>query len=347
MAFGVIDPGMWDERQFVELTGDSKLLWFYLLTGPEACKSCPGLLQVGIAGLAECLRWATQDTKTSLQQLVGLGWVELDESTRLIRIPKAPHHRKPSNPNVVTGWWRRWKELPESALKYSHIESLEAVCARFSKTWANTFGGVTVPERFLNGLGNPLETLSLLEPIKNIDVGVDETVAQPFLNGCRSYSSIGDPRSLILDPETPTVYEPGPPRSPPPLAEGTHPGVVAEPRQVAEPQRQVAEQLWTRQEELRRGVPGLQPLSLDADGVDRVLSCLAFGDWTSDQAEHVLAVFQADALRDDDKIRWFNGFANWSPKAFRVALGMSSSAGRNGGYVPADNTTKYSGGRVL
>ncbi|KKL50543.1 hypothetical protein LCGC14_2304470, partial [marine sediment metagenome] len=113
MAFGVIDPTMWDEDEFVDLDRDSQLLWLYLLTGPESAKSCPGLIQIGAAALGEALRWTSEQSLAALGSLKALGWLELDERKRLIRIPNAPRYRPPSNHNILKGWWRLWNEVPD------------------------------------------------------------------------------------------------------------------------------------------------------------------------------------------------------------------------------------------
>jgi hypothetical protein len=125
VACAFIDPRMWDDEKFVALDDDAQLLWVYLITGPEATASVPGLIVIGIAGLAEARRRSTHDIAAALDRLRISGMVQLDPTSRLIRVPKAPFYRAPGNANVVRGWYRRWTSLPDSPLKYDHLESFQ------------------------------------------------------------------------------------------------------------------------------------------------------------------------------------------------------------------------------
>ena len=124
MAYASIDPCMHDDEKFVQLDDAAQALWTYLLTGPEAAAGVPGLIIIGIAGLAEARRRSTQDIATALDRLRLAGMVEIDPLHRLIRVPKAPRYRAPGNANVVRGWYRRWTSLPNSQLKYAHVQSM-------------------------------------------------------------------------------------------------------------------------------------------------------------------------------------------------------------------------------
>src|SRR5690606_40731189 len=53
--FRKVDPRVWDDDKFIELSDDAKLLWLLILTGPQT-SYVPGLMTTGIGTLAEVLR---------------------------------------------------------------------------------------------------------------------------------------------------------------------------------------------------------------------------------------------------------------------------------------------------
>lgn len=141
MPYAALDPRLWDDEDFVKLSPKLKIVWIYLLAGPEATRGCPGLLHMGVGALAEGLRQSAQDTHAQLEELQRLGWVSVDHTKRLICVPKAPHYRPAGNANVIKGWWRQWRDLPESPLKYEHVSALaEGLTDKTAKTWEATFG---------------------------------------------------------------------------------------------------------------------------------------------------------------------------------------------------------------
>ena len=122
-----VDPRLWDDERFVDFDDLKRSLWLLLLTGP-AVEPIPGLQIGGIASLAETLRRPVEPLRERLGELLGERLVEVDERLRLIRLPNALKYNEPDNPNQVTGWFKAWQSLPESRLKYDHIESIRDAC---------------------------------------------------------------------------------------------------------------------------------------------------------------------------------------------------------------------------
>lgn len=125
--YRMLDPRCWDDERFVEWDDGKRNLWLLLLLGP-AVEIVPGLQSGGIGSLAETLRRPFLDVHKRFGELLGEGRVEIDERFRLIRVNRAPMYNQPSNPNQVMGWFNSWESLPESHLKYLHIESLRQAC---------------------------------------------------------------------------------------------------------------------------------------------------------------------------------------------------------------------------
>jgi hypothetical protein len=95
--------------------------------------------------------------------------VELDARRRVLRVPNAPRYNPPANPNVLRGWWNQWREVPESPLKYRHIESLRAAVnfadPKLAAVWAETFGTVTEPSANRSATVSPAVNGPVPEPL--------------------------------------------------------------------------------------------------------------------------------------------------------------------------------------
>lgn len=159
--FRKVDPRLWDDDKFVELSDDAKLLWLVILTGPQT-SYVPGLMTTGIGTLSEVLRKGFERVSEAFQELLKWGLIEHDPKRRVLRVPNAPRYNPPDNPNVLKGWFRVWQSAPESPLKYAHIssifESLGDPSPAMKKAWDETFGTVpeTLPETLSEGFAEPL-----------------------------------------------------------------------------------------------------------------------------------------------------------------------------------------------
>lgn len=241
VAYASIDPRMWDDEKFVALDDSARLLWVYLITGPEAINGPPGLIVIGTAGLSEALRRSTQDIASALDRLRASGMVEVDPLHRLIRVPKAPLYRAPGNPNVVRGWYRRWTSLPNSQLKYAQLESMREALALVEvsgssrEMFEQTFGrdlarrmsfrqGEVRPELQLvaGGQSTSLSTASVtvqlpmnleaVQPLACSAAGSDGHVREPFPNGSRMADT--EIRNVYVDQDRLPEQIPEPSRDP-------------------------------------------------------------------------------------------------------------------------------------
>jgi hypothetical protein len=145
MPYRKIEPKLWDDEKIVDLGPITKLVWVYLLTGKHT-SSLPGLWTITAAGIAEGLRLPVEDIERSLSDLEAIGRVEIDARLRLMRVPKSPRHNQAANAGVVKSWWNQWRDLPECALKYRHVENLRdgATTSATLTAWEMYFGVVDV-----------------------------------------------------------------------------------------------------------------------------------------------------------------------------------------------------------
>jgi hypothetical protein len=177
MAYRKIDPRLWDDERFVELSCVEKLLWLYLLTGPHTT-SLPGLWIVGVGELVDGLRLPAKSIQAGLEKLERMGRLVSNPRLRLVRIPNAPRYNRPDNARVLKAWFKLWTDIPDCQQKYDHLDSLraavfspraddetvdpegqpEAKAARLIEQWKATFGAVVVPERYQRPDRKPART---------------------------------------------------------------------------------------------------------------------------------------------------------------------------------------------
>lgn len=150
--FRKVDTDLWDDEKFLELSDDARWVWLVLLTGPQTTP-IPGLQIADALVIASTLRRPVEVVQRALEEIAGLGMCELDPRLRLIRLPRGVIRNLPDNPNQMRAWWKAWQALPQSPLKYRHLESIAVAGEKcgpwFEAVWSSTFGTVrgTVPER--------------------------------------------------------------------------------------------------------------------------------------------------------------------------------------------------------
>lgn len=115
----------------------ARIVYLHLLVG-EVATNLPGLVKVGVFGLAEDTALAPEDVAAALAELVTAGLAEVDEDARIIRLPDVANDyaRTAENPNTVAGWVNALLLLPPSPLVDRHILELRAVCpVRLASVW--------------------------------------------------------------------------------------------------------------------------------------------------------------------------------------------------------------------
>jgi hypothetical protein len=159
----VLHPDFWDHEELAERSPWARLLFAFLVSGREA-NLVPGLVNLGMAGLVESSRIPAEHASAAMRELIDHGFAQVDEKKRLIRVPNGPKKNPPMNADMLSGWYRRWKALPESPLKAAHVASireslrasdekkLAALVARFDETFgAETLVAPTVQARSGDG----------------------------------------------------------------------------------------------------------------------------------------------------------------------------------------------------
>ncbi len=132
-----VDIRVWDDRKFLALSDDGRMLWLYLLTSPFA-KSIPGVIVAGEAALAEVLGWSPNRLGKGFGELVtnGLGFAR---EGRLIWLKNALKYQPIAGPNALKGMAKIWDDIPGSVLKREIWEALRDASKSRSKLFRDLF----------------------------------------------------------------------------------------------------------------------------------------------------------------------------------------------------------------
>lgn len=379
----LVPPDLWNSDVFTTLTDPARVLYLYLLTGAEASASgIPGLLTIGLAGLAESLRRSTHDVNETLSELKDKQLVYCDWRARLMRV-LYPHDVRsplaPSNANMVRGWHRRWRDLPNSQLKHDHLGTLHqlvhgselaaSTVQMFDQLFSGGNGSRTVPERFEDKRVQPTQANLFEEQenrprgvlhvtgadtsaLKGVDFSVvptgnqKESPPSPVLSTGvvgTVVEPFSNPRDRDRDRDSSLISGSGAharSHHTPPTPPPEHEAADEDPPPAVAYDLVVAK-LYRTQEQLRQQL-GLAPMPCRTD-----LVVAALRAYSVEQLDHALKVFAADVERESEKARFFDGETNWSLNALRFAVRRTpKSTGPRARVRPALRS-QYAGGLVV
>jgi hypothetical protein len=142
-----IDPKIWNDRKFRELSDSSKLAFFLLLTHPSM--TAVGAMRATIAGLAAEMKWTEEAFREAFAEISGKGMAEHDPKASFMALPNFLSYNAPESPNVVKGWTSAIDLIPECSLRDVHFQRVKA----FIKGLPESFQEV-LPEAFRKSMPN-------------------------------------------------------------------------------------------------------------------------------------------------------------------------------------------------
>lgn len=158
-------------------------LWGYLLYGPRTV-IIPGLLPVGLGGIAEDLQWSLSATRRIWEEITGQEMARADWRAPLVWLPNALKYNPPQSPNVVRAWRRSFDEdLAPCALR---LEAGRSAVAFLKNTEAL---GEAFVKAFLEG-----STKETSRALVNQDQDQDQKIVQPAAGGALRESPRGASR---------------------------------------------------------------------------------------------------------------------------------------------------------
>jgi hypothetical protein len=338
VAYSNIDPAIWDDDDFLDLQDDTKLLWLYLLTGPEASASVPGLILASAETFAAALRTGTIDTNRSLDALKAKGWIRIDSRRRLIQVPKAPRWKRPGNTKILTGWHRRWKSLPKSHLKFEHLSSM-------LKEWETTKS-----EKILSALrdtfGKELEDYSKVGGESAIESTIESTIESAFSESALQSAFNFKPNETNNYSDKESAFESGY------ISSQYQRSVISDQSQRSDPppkpppgpgKPELVNRLWELQEDLRLELGSGVRRSLSPSG--EVVIARALEIFSFEELENALRVDAARAAQDPSKLEYFNGMSNWHPQHLERVVGQVLPVST--GYHRTNGRVQFKKGNIL
>ncbi len=148
MGANFLAPQFWDDKKLVKLGACAKVLFGCMICGPQISK-VPGIFRASSATFYKSMRpFKPSEVEDAFKRILAEGIAIFDEDEEVIRLPNVNKYHIPPNPKQVIGWRRGWSDLPETSLKYDHLETLRLLAKRAKKSWPkawNTcFGGIIV-----------------------------------------------------------------------------------------------------------------------------------------------------------------------------------------------------------
>lgn len=128
-----IDIRIWNDRKFLSLSDDGRILWMFLLTAPTTLP-VPGVIIGGEATIAEYLSWTPERVRKVFGELFAKQ-LSVRVEGRLVWLPNALKYQTPRNQNMVKGWSETWDDIPECTLKLEIWQALKIAC----KSWSSLF----------------------------------------------------------------------------------------------------------------------------------------------------------------------------------------------------------------
>lgn len=135
--FRKIDPRIWNDAGFRQLSDQGKLAFFFLITHPNMTSL--GAMRATPEGLAAELGWSAEAFREAFGEAFQQGMVEEDGKAHLIALPNFIRYNAPESPNVVKAWAGSVDLLPECGLKDHTLQRAKAFAEGMSEAFAEAF----------------------------------------------------------------------------------------------------------------------------------------------------------------------------------------------------------------
>ncbi len=140
-----IDPRIWNDEKFRELSDAGKLVFFMLLTHPNM--TALGAMRATLSGLAEELGWTAEAFREAFAEGCRKGMAEHDAKACFVALPKFLKYNPPESPNVIKAWVSALDMLPECNLKTRAIARAKAYAEDMTEGFAKA-----LPEAFAKAM---------------------------------------------------------------------------------------------------------------------------------------------------------------------------------------------------
>lgn len=118
-----IDPRIWNDEKFRELSHMGKLVFMFLMTHPHM--TALGAMRASIPGLAAEIKMDGKAFGKAFGEAFLKGMIEHDTEASFIALPNFLKYNGPESPNVVKAWASSLDLIPECNLKAKLIQRVK------------------------------------------------------------------------------------------------------------------------------------------------------------------------------------------------------------------------------
>lgn len=131
-----VDSRLWDDRKFLTLSTNGRMLWLFLLT----CQALPipGVIVSGEAAMAEQLGWPVELLREQFSELLRAG-LKVRREGRVVWLERAISYQKPVNPNAVKAWAKSWSDLSDCSFKHDLWKEAKTACKSWNLLFSKLF----------------------------------------------------------------------------------------------------------------------------------------------------------------------------------------------------------------
>lgn len=116
-----VDPRIWNDAKFRNLSDNGKLAFFFLLTHPSM--TAIGAMRSSIPGLAAEIGWKEEAFREAFLEMSSKGMVLADEKACVMWLPNFIKYNRPESPNVIKAWVSALEMIPECDLANKAISN--------------------------------------------------------------------------------------------------------------------------------------------------------------------------------------------------------------------------------
>lgn len=129
-----IDPYIWNDEKFMDLSAAGQLACFYMLTHPHM--TAVGGLRGTMSGVAS---EHPKISEKAFREVFQKGIAKADPKAPLIWFPNFIKYNQPESPNVVVAWAKSLDYLPECETKMAIIQNVKGFLKDFKEAFQKAF----------------------------------------------------------------------------------------------------------------------------------------------------------------------------------------------------------------
>lgn len=132
-----VDPRIWNDGKFMDLSDSGKLALFFVLTHPNM--TAVGAMRHTIPGMAAELGWTSEAFAKAFRESLQKGIVKHDEKASFVWLPNFIKYNPPESPNVVKAWHTALDLLPECDMRSELIQHVKDFLKGLKKAFREGF----------------------------------------------------------------------------------------------------------------------------------------------------------------------------------------------------------------